>query len=52
MIYPPGKSMIFYKKETEKIELEARPAPEHVPGGGFGSKLEHEQIENWKSGAH
>ena len=25
MICPPGKSMIFYKKETEKIELVARP---------------------------
>ena len=25
MIYLPGKSMIFYKKEKEKIELVARP---------------------------
>ena len=26
MSCPPGKSMIFHKKETEKIELVARPA--------------------------
>ena len=26
LICPPGKSMIFYKKETEKIELVPRPA--------------------------
>ena len=26
MISPPGKSMSFYKKETEKNELVARPA--------------------------
>ena len=25
LICPPGKSMIFYKKKTEKIELVARP---------------------------
>ena len=25
LISPPGKSMIIYKKETEKIELVARP---------------------------
>ena len=25
MICPPGKSMSFHKKETEKIELVARP---------------------------
>ena len=25
MICPPGKTMIFYKKETKKIELVARP---------------------------
>ena len=30
MICPPGKSMIFYKKETEKIELVARPGT-HTP---------------------
>ena len=25
MICPPGKSIFFYKKETEKIELVVRP---------------------------
>ena len=25
LIYAPGKSMLFYEKETEKIELMARP---------------------------
>ena len=27
LIYPPGKSMNFHKKETEKIELVARARP-------------------------
>ena len=32
MICPPGKSMSFHKKETEKIELVARPGSVGVNG--------------------
>ena len=33
LICSPGKSMIFYKKETKKIELVARPAEPPPPAG-------------------
>ena len=36
LICPPGKSMIFHKEETEKIEVVARPK---VGGGGWSGLL-------------
>ena len=47
MICPPGKSMIFYKKETEKIELVARPENSkvtyHMTGPDFRTHFEVEE---------
>ena len=37
LICPPGKSMILYKKETEKIELVARPGV-YVNGASAGRR--------------
>ena len=43
MICPPGKSMSFHKKETEKIELVARPV--HDQNEVLPEALAHEEVD-------